>query len=83
MAIALSLRAIFNVYTIMILVNIFSSWLPEFRSHRLVAFCIFYSEPYLGVFRRMIPPFGMIDISPIVSLFALNFIEGLLLRFFI
>jgi YggT family protein/cell division inhibitor SepF len=32
-------------------------------------------EPYLGVFRRFIPPIGgVIDLSPIVALFALRFI---------
>jgi len=32
-------------------------------------------EPYLGIFRKFIPPLGMIDISPIVAIFMLNFIE--------
>jgi YggT family protein len=30
-------------------------------------------EPYLQPFRSIIPPLGMIDISPIVAIFALNF----------
>jgi uncharacterized protein YggT (Ycf19 family) len=29
-------------------------------------------EPYLGFFRRFIPPLGPIDLSPIVAIFVLN-----------
>lgn len=51
------------------------SWIPSAREssigHMLEKFC----EPYLGFFRKFIPPIGMIDISPIVGLFVLNFIE--------
>jgi uncharacterized protein YggT (Ycf19 family) len=30
--------------------------------------------------RRIIPPFGMMDVTPIVAWFGLQIIEGLLLR---
>lgn len=36
-------------------------------------------EPYIGLFRRFIPPFGGIDFSPIVAIFALQLIERMLL----
>jgi uncharacterized protein YggT (Ycf19 family) len=29
-------------------------------------------EPYLNIFRRMIPPIGMFDLSPIIALIVLN-----------
>lgn len=32
-------------------------------------------EPWLGIFRRYIPPIGMIDISPIVAIFALYAVQ--------
>ncbi|MBF0916187.1 MAG: YggT family protein, partial [Atopobium sp.] len=31
-------------------------------------------EPYLSVFRRIIPTWSGIDFSPIIALFVLNFI---------
>jgi uncharacterized protein YggT (Ycf19 family) len=37
-------------------------------------------EPWLGIFRRVIPPLGMIDISPIVAIIALQLISQLLVR---
>jgi YggT family protein len=32
-------------------------------------------EPYLSVFRRLIPPLGMLDFSPLVALLALQFVK--------
>ncbi len=34
-------------------------------------------EPYLGVFRRFIPPIGMIDLSPILAIISLGILEQL------
>lgn len=36
-------------------------------------------EPYLSVFRRFIPPIGMIDISPIVAILVLNMLMQLII----
>ena len=33
-------------------------------------------EPYLEPFRKIIPPIGMIDISPIVAILALQIAEA-------
>jgi YggT family protein len=32
-------------------------------------------EPYIGVFRRFIPPVGMIDLSPMIAIIMLVIIE--------
>jgi YggT family protein len=32
-------------------------------------------EPYLRVFRRVIPPLGMFDLSPILAIFVLYILE--------
>ncbi|MDQ3739928.1 MAG: YggT family protein [Actinomycetota bacterium] len=36
------------------------------------------SEPYLSIFRRFIPPLGPIDLSPIVAIFALQILGGII-----
>jgi len=33
-------------------------------------------EPWLGIFRRIIPPLGMVDISPIVAIMVLSLVSG-------
>ena len=37
-------------------------------------------EPYLRIFRRFIPPLGPLDISPIVAIFVLWIVSGLVIR---
>lgn len=69
---------------IMLVVRVLSSWFPDLQEHAILRFVRFYTDPYLNLFRRFIPPLGMMDLSPIVAFFALQFIEllvkGLLFR---
>lgn len=68
---------IFLVYMLMLMVRIVGSWFPEIRGHQVMQFVSMYTDPYLNAFRRIIPPLGMLDLSPIVAFFALQFIEGI------
>jgi YggT family protein len=36
------------------------------------------TEPVLAPFRRVIPPLGMLDISPIIAILLIQFVTGLL-----
>jgi len=69
---------IFWVYLIMLFGRIFSSWVPEFQETKVVQFISYYTDPYLNLFKGIIPPIGMIDISPIVAFLCLGLIEGFL-----
>lgn len=69
----------FMIYRFMLIGYILLSWIPAAQDSAVGRFLVAVCEPYLGIFRRFIPPIGMIDISPIVALLALSFIqEGLL-----
>ena len=59
----------------MLFARIISSWFPQIQGHQIVSFISFYTDPYLNFFRRFIPPLGMLDLSPIVAFFALQFLE--------
>jgi len=72
---------LFMVFMVMLIVRIIASWLPQLHQYRFMHFIIFYTEPYLGFFRRIIPPLGMIDFSPIVAFLCLGFIEWLVKGF--
>lgn len=63
----------FTVYFYMLLGRVIGSWFPRFARSRAMRFLGFYTDPYLNLFRRIIPPIGMVDISPIVAFFALQF----------
>jgi uncharacterized protein YggT (Ycf19 family) len=71
----------------MIIGYVLLSWLPNARESFIGQILGKLVEPYLAPFRRFIPPIGgMLDISPIVAVFALQFVAyGLIavIEFFI
>jgi len=80
MAANLILRAL-DFYEILIIVYVLLSWLPAsgavFEVRRALSTIV---EPYLGLFRRIVPTMGMMDISPIVALLVLQLLVEPLLR---
>ncbi|MFJ7667871.1 YggT family protein [Lysinibacillus sp. NPDC097195] len=66
----------FTVYSFMLVAYVLLSWVPAAQSSAFGRFLEKLCEPYLGLFRKIIPPIGMIDISPIVAIFMLNFIKN-------
>lgn len=70
----------FQIYWFMLIIYILMSWVPSARDSSIGQILERVCEPYLGFFRRFIPPIGMIDISPIVALITLNFIQMGLLK---
>ncbi|OAB46646.1 YggT family protein [Paenibacillus antarcticus] len=68
---------IFEIYFYMIVIYVLMSWLPNLRENFIGEFLTKLVEPYLSVFRRFIPPImGMLDISPIIALFVLQFVQS-------
>lgn len=65
----------FQIYSFAIIIYILMSWLPGLQESKFGEILAKIVEPYLSIFRKIIPPIGMIDISPIVALLALNFIQ--------
>ncbi|GAA5344735.1 YggT family protein [Planifilum fimeticola] len=65
----------FYAYYLLIFIYIIMSWIPQARESAVAYAIARLVEPYLSVFRSIIPPIGMIDISPIVALIALRFVE--------
>jgi YggT family protein len=79
--------ALFLVYIILIFLNILISWIPRMPTYSrgLRAAMDFVTEttnPYLNVFRRLIPPLGgggfAIDLSPILGVILLFVAQALI-----
>jgi YggT family protein len=68
---------LFTCYVVMLSVTIISSWFPEIQEYTAIRFVRFYTDPYLAFFRRLIPPVGFVDFSPIVAFIALRIIASL------
>lgn len=69
----------FTVYTLLIIGRILLSWIPHNPYNPVVRFVYELTDPYLNIFRRVIPPLGMIDISPIVAILVLSLIRSLVI----
>ncbi len=79
MGLAIAVARIFDLIFLILFITILLSWFPKinwynepFRSLRA------FSEIFLGPFRKLIPPIGMIDISPIVAFFCLSILRNIL-----
>jgi YggT family protein len=67
---------VYDAYYWLILISIFGSWFPRFSQSKVGETISRLVEPYLGIFRKFIPPFGMIDFSPIIGLIAYRYLGG-------
>ena len=66
------------VYVLVLFAYILLSWVKLPYSpwlNRIQRFLFDVSEPYLRIFRRFLPPFGALDLSPMIAIFALFFID--------
>jgi YggT family protein len=66
----------FWVYTLMLFGRILGSWVPELQEMQAMRFISYCTDPYLNIFKKVIPPLGMIDISPIVAFLCLGLLDG-------
>jgi len=74
---------LFQIYSWILIIYILMSWVPNVRESQVGVILGKIAEPYLSIFRRFIPPIGgMLDISPIVALFVLQFVQGGILYLF-
>lgn len=80
-----------GLYTLVILVRIIFSFVAVSYGNPLMRFLYRTTEPLLGPLRRMVPPLGMFDVSPIVAFIILwlcqaavagTLLRGWPLRFF-
>lgn len=73
---------IIQIYSWALIIYILMSWFPNARESGFGRMLTNICEPYLEPFRRIIPPLGMIDISPIVAILVLRFATSGLYQLF-
>lgn len=66
------LHRVLDIYGFTLIIYILMSWFPGARESAFGTFLTSICAPYLEPFRRIIPPLGMIDISPIVAIIVLR-----------
>ena len=70
------LYGLLSIYTLLVLIRVIFSWAMLSYSNRLMRFLIDVTEPLLGPLRRVVPPVGRFDISPIVAWLILLLLKG-------
>ena len=68
----------FFLLSLAILARVLLSWVRVSPYHPAVEFLYRITEPILAPLRRVIPPVGMVDISPVIALLLLQIIQKVL-----
>ncbi len=70
----------FNLLTWAIIARILLSWFRASPGGRFSQFLYSVTEPILRIARRILPPIGMMDFSPILALIVLDILRGLIIK---
>lgn len=76
--------ALFLVYIVLILIRVLMSWVPRMPYNpvlrKVLDFVTETTDPYLNLFRRVLPPIGgggfALDLSPVIGLVVLFILQG-------
>lgn len=71
-----------QAYSVLIIIYILLSWFPGAYESKFGQLLIRICEPYIGFFRRIIPPIGMISLSGVVAIFVLQLADRGLVALF-
>ncbi len=77
---AVIVHYVFYAFTLLLMARIVGSWFSSFANSKAMRFVQFYTDPYLNLFRKVIPPLGAFDLSPILAFFTLQILESFILR---
>jgi YggT family protein len=77
-AIINGINSVFSLFYIIILIRCALSFIQgiDYRKQPYQAI-MQVTDPYLNIFKKIIPPIGMVDISPVIAIFALGIIQSL------
>jgi YggT family protein len=77
-----AVNSLFYFYYLLIILRIFLSWIPSIDwDNQPTKFVRDITDPFLNIFRGIIPPIGMLDISPVVAIILLQILQGVIVGF--
>ncbi len=79
-AIAQLVDAVLTIYTWILVIRVLISWVNPDPFNPFVQFLMKVTDPVLQPLRRVIPPIGPLDISPIVVFLLLRTVQTFLVR---
>jgi YggT family protein len=81
--VVLAIRWTFEFLRMALLVRVLGSWFPRLAYSRWLRWSFGATEWMLRPLRRVVPALGVMDITPILAFFLLQFAEGLIVRLFV
>ena len=79
-AVAQILNAVLGLYVWVLIIRVLISWVSPDPSNPIVQFLVAVTDPVLVPLRRIIPPLGMFDLSPLVAILAIQALQHFLVR---
>ncbi len=73
------IKIFFDILSFLIIVKVLMSWFPHRPHNAVFDFITEVTNPVLSLAKKVTPPIGMIDLSPIIALVALDLLKTLLL----
>ncbi|MBF2009069.1 YggT family protein [Chlorogloeopsis fritschii PCC 9212] len=74
-----TLATFIQIYSTLLIIRVLLSWFPNINWYNQpFAALSQITDPYLNIFRNIIPPLGGIDFSPILAFLLLNIVGNLL-----
>ncbi|HHT9152616.1 MAG TPA: YggT family protein [Candidatus Hypogeohydataceae bacterium YC40] len=73
------IHGIISLYELILFVRIFLGWIPHEKDHPVTEFLYKITEPVLEPVRKVIPPVGNIDASPLAVFFCLELLKRIIL----
>ncbi|MGB3653088.1 MAG: YggT family protein [Rivularia sp. (in: cyanobacteria)] len=74
-----TLLTFIQIYSFLLIGRVLLTWFPQIEwSSQPFAALSQITDPYLNLFRNIIPPLGGMDFSPILAFIALNIVSALL-----
>lgn len=66
-----------NIYFVLLLIRVLLSWFPTVDWYNQPFSTLSQlTDPYLNIFRSIIPPIGGIDISAMLAIFLIQFLQS-------
>ena len=75
-AVGFVIYGLLSIYLILIIARVVFSWGQISYHNRVMRFLVNVTEPLIGPLRRMLPPLGWIDISPLVAGLIIMFVRA-------
>ncbi len=71
-----------NILKVLVIANIVISWFNPNKENWIIKFISDITDPLLNAARKILPPIGMFDFSPMIVFLVLEIVDYLIIGFF-